>query len=448
MLNTTDIGELGKFLSDSGKDTLSRMQDGEEVFAVGEMLGSWRIEAFLGRGGSGEVYRVVHSLSGMSAAAKVLIRSDESAKRRFQNEIDCLIENRLPQFPRFFECGESNGRAYFILELLEPVEVPTDEKGIADFMLAVCACVHALHLSGIVHRDLKPKNIMRRSDGQMVLIDFGLAKDPLFSARPRTDISIVSGKVVAAGTPEYAAPEQLMGGEISQAADIHALGRMANAAFGGNPPHSWDAIIRRATSSIPSQRYATVEAFARAIRKRNRAKHCLVGCLAAALLSGLFALCFVPTVRERHQWNSICQTESLQGTKLSSTVVRLYQGQGVRGHYVFKKPLVLEDNHEYRVCGPGILDASFLSKGSNTVIRLVNCLVLNRSEIPYEQSGIRYAFRGETYLNFPNQTKPETFPDAHFEGLDDMEDAEVQFQGPETLQEVRALMKQAGKEFF
>ena len=88
MLNTTDIGELGKFLSDSGKDTLSRMQDGEEVFAVGEMLGSWRIEAFLGRGGSGEVYRVVHSLSGISAAAKVLIRSDEPSKRRFQNEID------------------------------------------------------------------------------------------------------------------------------------------------------------------------------------------------------------------------------------------------------------------------------------------------------------------------------------------------------------------------
>lgn len=442
MLNTTDIGELGKFLSDSGKETLSRLQGGEEIFAVGETLGLWRIEAFLGRGGNGEVYRVVHSVSQISAAAKVLIRTDDAAKRRFRNEIDCLIENRLPQFPRFFGCGEEKGRLYFILELLEPVDVPTDEKNIAAYLLQVCSCVRALHLSGIVHRDLKPKNVMRRPGGQMVLIDFGLAKAPFFAARPRTDISIVDGNVIAAGTPDYAAPEQLTGGEVSQAADIHALGRLANIAFGGNPPHSWAAIIRRATSSIPSQRYDTVDAFARAIRHRNRAKHCLIGCLAVALLSGGLGLYVRPIVRERQLWNSICETVNpeFQTDERGCAMVRLNNG-----HYVFKRPLVLEDNHDYWLLGPGILDASIQSKGSNTVIHLGACLILNRSEIPYEQAGIRYDFRMETYLNFTNQKKPESFPDSHFMGT---EEYEVRFQGPETLREVRALMKQAGKDFF
>ena len=223
MLNDTDIGGLDKFLASSGKDAFPRVQEHDNILAAGATLGSWRVEAFLGRGGSGEVYRVVHSVTRTPAAAKVLTRDDEVTKKRFQDEIDFLAQNQLPQFPRYFESGECDGRVYLVLELLEPIDVPTDEKGIAEYLTDVCSCVRALHLSGIVHRDLKPKNIMRRSSGEVVLIDFGLAKDTFVSARPRTDVSIVSGKAIGVGTPEYAAPEQFGLSQTDGRADIYSL---------------------------------------------------------------------------------------------------------------------------------------------------------------------------------------------------------------------------------
>ena len=86
---------------------------------------------------------------------------------------------------------------YVIIELLEPVDTPTTERGIAAYLLKICESVRTLHLSGFVHRDLKPKNIMCRKSGDIVLIDFGLAKDTCEPPNPRPDISIVSGKVVA-----------------------------------------------------------------------------------------------------------------------------------------------------------------------------------------------------------------------------------------------------------
>lgn len=72
MLNDTDIGGLDKFLASSGKDALPRVQEHDNILTAGAMLGSWRVEAFLGRGESGEVYRVVHSVTRTPAAAKVL----------------------------------------------------------------------------------------------------------------------------------------------------------------------------------------------------------------------------------------------------------------------------------------------------------------------------------------------------------------------------------------
>lgn len=128
MLNDTDRSGLDKFLASSGKDAISHIQNCGDVLAVGTMLGSWRVEGLLGSGGSGEVYRVVHSVTRTPAAAKVLTRDDEVTKKRFHDEIDFLAQNKLPQFPRYYESGECDGRTYIVLELLEPIDVPTNEK--------------------------------------------------------------------------------------------------------------------------------------------------------------------------------------------------------------------------------------------------------------------------------------------------------------------------------
>lgn len=468
MLNDTDIGGLDKFLASSGKGAFPRFQEHDNILAAGATLGSWRVEAFLGRGGSGEVYRVVHSVTRTPAAAKVLTRDDEMTKGRFQDEIDFLAQNQLPQFPRYFESGECDGRPYLVLELLEPIDVPTDEKGIAEYLTDVCSCVRALHLSGIVHRDLKPKNIMRRPGGthsraSVVLIDFGLAKDTFVSARPRTDVSIVSGKAIGVGTPEYAAPEQLTGGEISPAADIHALGRIANAAFGGDPPRSWETIIRRATSSIPAQRYATVDDFATAIRNRNRFWNLARIGLAVGSIAVLVGVFFgredIPLVRDvvqQSRFDALGETistnevvqqllwEKLETNKLGMVLLKERAFRNVtnaidvtlvrlnRGTNVFVRPMLLKPNHEYWVVGPGILDASVTSAGTNTIIRLKNCVFLNRSPVPFRNTGIRYVFQGGAYLNFTTMDRPEDFTTRQFEGFDGAFD-EIRFKGPETI---------------
>ena len=479
MLNDADRSGLDKFLAGSGRDALRRVRDGDAILTAGAVLGNWRVEAFLGRGGSGEVYRVVHSVTRTPAAVKVLAKDDSTAAKRFLDEIAFLKEwhesvgtaapSRPQPFPRYYESGEINGRQFVIMELLEPIDVPTDEKGVANYLTNVCSCDRALHLSGIVHRDLKPKNIMRRLGGEVVLIDFGLAKSPFVSARPRTDVSIVSGKAVGVGTPEYAAPEQLTGGEISPAADIHALGRIANAAFGGRPLRSWEVIIRRATSSIPAQRYETVDDFATAIRNRNRFRNFIRTGLVAAIFA-LFAEVFVgrdeiPLVRDvssQMRFNAICETvatnivmqqflwEKLETNKFGSvhlkerafrsitnaidvTLVRLN-----RGTNVFVRPLRLKPNHEYWVIGPGTLDASVTSSGTNTTIRLKNCVFLNRSSVPFKNTGIRYAFQGGAYLNFTNLDRPKDFTARQFEGFDGLFDA-IRFKGPEAIKEITDL---------
>ena len=252
-------------------------------FPPGSIFGVWRLTAFIGRGGNGEVYCAEHATLGTPAAVKVLVREEPRAKERFAREAKLLSELKSTSFPQFFSYGESNGFPYIAMELLEPGDLPKGEGAVARFLLDVCDAVAELHAQGIVHRDIKPGNILWRMVGSRVprdrrravraslpavpvLADLGLVKDVATSAagRPTSDITI--GGV---GTPGYGAPEQMERGEATPAVDIHALGVLADRCFGGHPPRAWARIIERATSSIPARRYPTVAAFARAIRRRN-----------------------------------------------------------------------------------------------------------------------------------------------------------------------------------
>ena len=258
------------------------------LFDVGKRIGDWRLTAFIGRGGSGEVYRAQHTELAVTAAIKILSRDDKPAKDRFRREAQILAENVLPVFPRFYGFGKIEGRSYIVLELLEYLPLPTTDKEVARYLLNVCVGVDRLHSLGLVHRDIKPQNVLQReSSGQPVLIDLGLVKDVTLPVAHRGEsLSIVNGKAVGVGTPRYAAPEQFSGGDISPSADIHALGMLANECFGGNPPRSWTRIIRRSTSSIPSQRYANIAQFARAVKYRHLVRWVVFGLLVAALVCG------------------------------------------------------------------------------------------------------------------------------------------------------------------
>ena len=270
-----------------------RMSTGAS-FQEGTVFGNWRVTAFIGKGGSGEVYRAVHVSLGTPAAVKVLVRDEPRARARFVREASLLSELKSASFPQFYEYGEANGFFYLVMELLEPGDLPTGDREVARFLRQVCDAVAELHARGIVHRDIKPSNILWRigrartpaapqRDAGPVLADLGLAKDIAASDTGNPISDITQGGV---GTPGYGAPEQMERGEASVASDIHALGVLADRCFDGKPPREWRRIIERATSSIPALRYQSVEEFLHAVRRRNLWR--IVGkCVLAFFLVGL-----------------------------------------------------------------------------------------------------------------------------------------------------------------
>lgn len=297
-MRSSDLGELEAFLETHEPIPLPAM------LKAGDELGGWRIAAFIGKGGSGEVYRAEHVASGIVAAIKVYIpRADSDAARdatartRFVMEEKFLAENVHPSFPRFLGFGECGDRPWYAMELLEERTLPTRDADVAKFVTSVANGVRHLHSLGLVHRDIKPGNILWRTGGtrsrasaEPVLADFGLIKDtsaPL--GQPDGPLSVVDGRAVAVGTPRYAAPEQLNGGEITPATDVYALGMLSNECFGGQPPLAWTRIIRRATAAIPAQRYPSVADLVRAIRHRHLMRNILIGTV-IYLLIGLVML--------------------------------------------------------------------------------------------------------------------------------------------------------------
>ena len=408
-------------------------------FAAGTIFGDWRVTAFIGRGGNGEVYCAEHISLGTSAAVKVLVRDEPHAKERFTREAKLLSQLKSKSFPQFYSYGEANGCAFLAMELLEPGDLPTGDKNAARFLLSICDAVAELHSLGYIHRDIKPGNILWRRgrpatvDGRArspsaphpvacpVLTDLGLAKKIETSNYPTTKLPNHL-TTIGVGTPGYGAPEQMERGEATVASDIHALGVLADQCFGGKPPRTWARIIRRATSSIPAHRYPSVAAFARAIRRRNL----LLGVsafVAVIALSGLCLPCFyswwTQSGREVWRWRALCDYGEIVSVsrickpldeshpKYPGSIVR-YVTNRVDGTILnlpkdtlsFARPILLKPG-EYRIIGPGRLDAD-LSGPSNAVVRLKDCVLNNTTSVPYPQNGIHYVLEGGAYLNFVN----------------------------------------------
>ena len=148
------------------------------------------------------------------------------------------------------------------------------------------------HSHGIVHRDIKPDNVLFRKGGAPVLIDLGLVKDVRGgTSAARGAPPVPPGiSLSGVGTPGWSAPEQFDRGEATPASDVHALGVLADACFGGRPPRAWRGIVRRATSSLPAERFPDVASFARAIRLRHAGRWAaavaVLAAVAAVVLSG------------------------------------------------------------------------------------------------------------------------------------------------------------------
>lgn len=436
------------------------------TWKAGDAVKSWRVTAFLGRGGSGEVYRVEQVGTGRAAALKVLcLKADASEERRatarsrFLREADFLVRNDSPFFPKAFAVGEAEGRPYVVMELLDAKPLPRRDGAVAAFLLAVCRAVRALHRRGFVHRDIKPANILWRANGDLVLSDLGLLKGTAPTAgHTGVTATLAEGRVVGAGTPHYAAPEQFDGGSLSAATDIHALGVLIDDCFGGKPPRDWARIVRRATSSLPERRYRDVEELMQAIRWRHAGRVFLWGGL--LLMAGLVVwwgsrpqlprdpqalrrvLAVADEADEASRWQSLCENVVTNGR----SVTRLRLG-GVT--QAFRRPIVLSPDRDWWIVGPGTLDAALsgADTGRCTRVRLDNCVLLNRTRRSPSEAALRYVFRPGAYLNFIDQDEEddlwrrgEVFRMS--EGFDGAFNA-LEFGGPATVRDLRKKRQQA-----
>ena len=264
-------------------------------FTLGAVVGEWRVEAFLGKGLSAEVYRVVNTRTGREGALKLLVEGAQNGIReRFLAEMDAIRFLQSRDLPSFYGSGVCGGSPYYVMEYLQPLLLPLPRGEVPRFIVAVAKAVQRLHTAGYVHRDLKPANILRRRNGEPVLIDLGLVKkmeNVDAGARPSA-LSLVNGRPVGVGTIGYAAPEQLIKGEATARSDVFSLGKVLVDCFEGRPTGVWLGIVRRATQESPDDRYPTADDFARAVRRRNLPRIfmaagvvlALVGIIAAALM--------------------------------------------------------------------------------------------------------------------------------------------------------------------
>jgi serine/threonine protein kinase len=197
---------------------------------IGKELGNYVLRAVLGEGGMGMVFRAEHKFLGDAVAIKVLhgtFANQPSVADRFFQEAKAARDIGHPSIVQIRDFGQSaDGGLYLVMELLEGESLSAvlgrgrlSEAQAAAIGAAIAAGLAAAHKKGIVHRDLKPDNVFVRGDGEVKILDFGIAKVVGASGKTNTGALL--------GTPRYMAPEQARSGsQVGPRTDIYALGVM------------------------------------------------------------------------------------------------------------------------------------------------------------------------------------------------------------------------------
>jgi hypothetical protein len=206
---------------------------------VGRSLGKYRIQAELGRGGMGVVYRGYDPALGRPVAIKVLplqLTYDAQFVQRFHQEAVLAARLHHPGIVPIHDVGEQGGIHYIVMQFLEgmPLEDWLQRQGplapaaVRPILRQVADALDYAHAHGVIHRDIKPANVMLGPDGRATLMDFGLVRAAEGTSLTRT------GMVM--GTPEYMSPEQALGEEVDGRTDIYSLGIVLYKMLSGRVP--------------------------------------------------------------------------------------------------------------------------------------------------------------------------------------------------------------------
>ena len=231
-----------RFRDDAIEEVLAEVSDEAYSLAVGTQIDEYHvIEAPLGRGGMGEVYRLRDQFLGRHLAMKILPPSASAdTERKFRDEGNALASLTHPAFPAYAGAGTFEGRDYVLMEILEGTDLrallrrdgPMSESKALHIAQVLCdALADGFRRCGLVHRDIKPHNLIQSDDERtpIRIVDLGLAA---YFAAP--DVEDFTGQASAyreddhagkpVGTPAYMSPEQCRGETATPAMDIYAIG--------------------------------------------------------------------------------------------------------------------------------------------------------------------------------------------------------------------------------
>ena len=188
----------------------------------------YEIEAPIGRGGMGSVFRVIDRRDGKTYALKVLHASaaDTSTLKRFEREAAVLRRIAHDAVPKIRGYGVAGGSMYLVTEFVDGSNLRDAIAAGGAFPLSeivrigasIADCLNAAHTHGVIHRDIKPHNVMLTRERHVRLIDFGIARDAAVNA------TAITATDVMLGTPHYMSPEQFDGRRTDARSDIYSLG--------------------------------------------------------------------------------------------------------------------------------------------------------------------------------------------------------------------------------
>ena len=236
---------------------------------IGQALGHYRIEAKLGQGGMGVVYRAFDTHLERSVAIKIL-RTDAitspDRKRRFLQEAKAASALNHPNIIHIYDISSSDGTDFIAMEFVsgKTLDQLIGRNGLPlrdtlNYSIQIADALARSHSAGIVHRDLKPANIIVAEDGRVKLLDFGLAKltEPDVDSEAATATMAASGRLQTeegsiVGTVAYMSPEQAEGRKVDARSDIFSFGSLLYEMVTGRRP--FEGATRMSTLSAILER--------------------------------------------------------------------------------------------------------------------------------------------------------------------------------------------------
>ncbi|HIR01890.1 MAG TPA: serine/threonine protein kinase, partial [Candidatus Aveggerthella stercoripullorum] len=215
----------------------------------------YKITERIGIGGMAEVYRAQDTVLGRMVAVKVMLpqyAADPAFTQRFRQEAASAANLQSPYIVNVYDWGQDSGTYYIVMEYVRGSDLKTaikergaiNQRKVAEIGSQVCQALSVAHNLDIIHRDIKPQNIMIQPDGNVKVMDFGIA-------RAKNSVKTQTSSVL--GTAHYVSPEQAQGKELTYASDIYSLGIVLYEAATGKLPFDGPDAVSVAMKQVQEQ---------------------------------------------------------------------------------------------------------------------------------------------------------------------------------------------------